>query len=175
MKGTILKCIQELVSENHGPEIWAKVLDNSSYPTYMPILATADIPDEDIYSVLGCLQTELGVDAEYVFAAFAEYWMTTYAPRVYARLIHNVSSSREFLLGLDALHVRVAGAVVGAKPPRYKYEWEGPDTLIMHYYSERGLIDLMCAMARALGKSFGDDIEFVKKIDDVRLRIKFKR
>jgi hypothetical protein len=45
-----------------------------------------------------------------------------------------------------------------ARPPRFRYEWMGDKFLIMHYDSFRGLVALLPALIRGVGKYYKENL-----------------
>ena len=85
-----------------------------------------------------------------------------------------VNTAKDFLLKMDKAHFDSTKMLEGARPPRFDYEWVGPKTLIMHYKSQRGLIDIMVGLIKGVGKYFKENLQ-VRKLDDKRVEIVFEK
>ena len=67
---------------------------------------------------------------------------------------------------IDKIHTMGTRDIPGAKPPRFTMKTEGPKTLVVHYQSDRGLIDFAIGLARGVGKHYGEAMTVTKQTDD---------
>jgi len=98
--------------------------------------------------------------------------MNKITPRVYAVFFYNVTSSRQMFLKLGKIHDTVTRTIENAKPPHFDYRWEGDDTLIMTYISERGLIDIALGIAKGVGTYFKEELS-VRKLSNTEIEVIF--
>lgn len=172
MKGTIVKCLKELVVNRFGAEKWAEICRLSDYPANQIINLSADVEDAKVMSLLGSTCTVLGITLEQAADAFGDYWVNDYAVVIYKHVYDKFGSAREFILGMDGVHVQVTKMVANASPPRFKYEFKDEKTLIMTYESQRGLILVLAGLIKGLGRFFKENLG-VTRLDDRTLRIVF--
>ena len=156
MKGTILNCLEELVTQKFSTEQWKLVLKIAEVPESRIYGTFEDVPDSEMYSLLKAVSAALDLPPDGVMEAFGEYWSTVYAPRVYQAYYAGAKNSREFLLHLDDIHTIMTRSLKSARPPRFRYEWRGDNYLILHYESERRLVALMPGLVRGVGKFYGE-------------------
>jgi hypothetical protein len=159
MKGTIVKCMEEMVTKKFGAGAWGESMDRAEIPLsrrHFTILS--DVKDEDVYAIMKGIGEATSLSMEQVMDAFGEYWSTAFAPRVYSAYYSSVKSARELLLNLDHIHDVMTRSVKSARPPRFTYEWKGHKCLIMHYNSSRGLVALMPGLIRGVGKYFNEKL-----------------
>ena len=83
-------------------------------------------------------------------------------PKVYFGYIENYKTAKEFLLGMDAIHVTVTKEVPNAHPPRFDYEQKGENTLLMTYKSDRGLVDLFISLVKGVGIYYKQELKVTK-------------
>jgi hypothetical protein len=171
MKGTILTCMKELVESRHGASTWQQVCAHAKVSPTRPVMPFSEIPDEDIFAVVGGICAALGVTQVQALDAFADYWCCVYAPRLYKTYFEGKKNTREFVLGINEMHARVTKQMK-ASPPHFVLEWKDQRTLVMTYQSKRPLIDLAAGMLRATGRYYGEDVQ-VKKLDDTHLQVAF--
>ena len=57
-------------------------------------------------------------------------------------------NAREFVLGLDKVHLSLTKSLENARPPRFDYEEVGEQKIIVTYRSQRNLIDIYIGLAR---------------------------
>lgn len=173
MKGTIIKCLAEMVVEKHGGSAtWQRILDDAAVQKHTLILATSDIDDSQASRLFESATKVLRLSWEQVADAFGEHWCCSYAPRVYGRTFDRFTSAREMILGLDQVHVDVTRAIPNAAPPRFTYAWKDANTLEVTYASRRGLIDLYVGLARGVGLRYKEKLR-VRKLSETLVEIKF--
>ena len=156
VKGTILNCLEELVTQNFGIEQWKRVLKTAEVPESRIYGIFEDVPDSEVHCLLKAASTALALSPDGVMEAFGDYWSKVYAPRVYHPYYAGAKNSREFLLHLDDIHAKMTRSLKSARPPRFRYEWRGDNYLILHYQSARGLVALMPGLVRGVGKFYGE-------------------
>ena len=156
MKGTIANCIQALVTARLGAARWKDVLRNAGQPETRSYSTLEDVANEEILALMQGVAKTAPMSMQQVKDAFGEYWSTVYAPSIYKSFFDSAKSSRELLLKLDEIHVAMTRTVKNARPPRFTYEWKDDKHLVMHYQSDRGLVDLMPGLVAGLGKYYKD-------------------
>jgi len=172
MKGVIADCLAELVINNFGKDKWEDILEKSGLDKNTTFSLYADIDDSAVLHVIGNTCEVLGITMEQAADAFGDYWVNVYAPDIYWAYYRNWKSARDFLLDMDRIHSNVTRRIPNAHPPRFEYEWENENTLIMKYSSHRGLIDILVGLIKGVGKKFEEDIT-VSKIREAAIRIEF--
>jgi hypothetical protein len=168
MKGTIVKCLEELVRTKHGDGQWKAILAESGMPPTTLFFTMAIVPDDDVVKLLRSTATVLGVTLEEAMDAFGDFWSTTYAPSIYGAYFKKAKGAKDFLLNLDHIHVAMT-KTAGASPPRFRYEWRGDRHLIMHYDSPRGLVALMPGLIRGVGRYFRESLSVSVKANEVHV------
>lgn len=158
MKGTILNCLEELVTRKFGAEQWRLSLKLADIPGSRIYGTFEDVPDREVHSLLKAVSAAVGLPLDGVMEAFGDYWSTVYAPRVYAAYYAGTKNSRDLLLHLDNIHAVMTRSLKSARPPRFRYEWHGETHLVMHYESKRGLVALMAGLVRGVGKYYGESL-----------------
>ena len=162
MKGTILKCLQEMVESRFGKQEWKQILSESGFAPTQLFTLSADVDEQKTLALFSNTAEVLEIPAEQVMDDFGDYWVNEYASRIYHTLFGRLKSAREFILGMDQVHIMVTSTIENAQPPRFEFEERGPKVLVVTYKSKRGLIDLYIGLARGVGKYFGTPLEIVK-------------
>jgi hypothetical protein len=168
MKGTIVKCLEELVRTTYGDDRWKAILSKSHLSPTTMFLTTAVVPDEQVVGLLQSTAAVLGMTLDQAMDAFGDFWSTTYAPSIYGAYFKKAKGAKDFLLNLDHVHVAMT-KTAGAAPPRFRYEWRGPRHLIMHYDSPRGLVALMPGLIRGVGRYFRETLTVTVKANEVHI------
>jgi hypothetical protein len=156
MKGTIVRCIEDLVTTKFGAAKWHESLKKAGVSESKRYSTIEDVPDSEVLALINAVAGVLSLSATQVMNAFGEYWVNTYAPGIYKPYFDHAKSTREFLLNLDEIHVAMTRTMKSAKPPRFTYQWRGDKVLVMNYQSERGLVALMPGLIAGLGKYYKD-------------------
>lgn len=157
MRGTIATCLQELVEQKFGSAKWHESLKAAGLAESLVFTVLSEIDEADFRVLLKGVSSALSMSMAQLMDAFGEHWSTIYAPKMYAPYYSGLKNSRELLLNLDHIH-EVMTKSTNSRPPRFRYEWKGEKLLIMHYQSERGLIDFMPGLIRGVGKYFNEKL-----------------
>lgn len=157
MMGTIVTCMQDLVTKTFGAAKWKESLKNAGISESKLFSTLEEVPEEHILALLEGIGKANGLTVEQVKQAFGEHWSNVYAPKLYPMYFWKAKSTRELLLSLDGVHVQMTQRIKSAKPPRFRYEWKGENDLVMHYQSSRGLVSLMPGLVHGLGKYYKDN------------------
>ena len=158
MKGTIVKCMEELVSKKFGARKWKESLEQAGIPGGRTFTALGDVDEIEFTRIMKGVVGIAFLSMEQAMEAFGEYWSTVYAPNVYHAYFSGAKSAREFLLNLDHIHEVMTKSIKFARPPRFRYEWKEENLLIMHYESSRGLVALMPGLIRGVGKYYQEKL-----------------
>jgi hypothetical protein len=158
MKGTIVKCLQELVTKKFGAEKWKESLRKAGIAEGRTFTMLGDVDEAEFMQIMKGVAGAASLSMEQTMEAFGEHWSTVYAPTVYAAYFSTATSARELLLNLDHIHDVMTKSMKSARPPRFRYEWTGDKLLIMHYESKRGLVALMPGLIRGVGKYFNEKL-----------------
>jgi heme-NO-binding protein len=158
MKGTIVRCMEELVTNKFGVEKWQESLAQAGIPEWRIFTAFCDVDETEFMKIMTGIAGAAALSMEQVMEAFGEYWSTVYGPKVYRAYFSDAQTARELLLNLDHIHEVMTKSIKFAQPPRFRYEWKGDKLLIMHYESFRGLVALMPGLIRGVGKYFKENL-----------------
>lgn len=175
MKGTITRCMAELVEEKFGKAKWETIVEKSTFdiPTRASLkVAGSDIPDANVMTLVKSACTELSLTLPQLADAFGEYWCCSYAPKLYSVYFRRFKNAKELLLGLDAMHVELTKSIPNAKPPRFESTWKDDKTLQMKYNSHRQMFVFFVGLVRGLGKHFKENLH-VTDVGGNTLRVQF--
>lgn len=172
MKGTIVKCLQQLVVSRFGKENWNEICDLSGFDKRDEIPIILNVDDTVALELFTNTCSVLNLGFEEAADAFGDYWCNEYAPKIYASVYRNFRNAREFILGMDQIHLGLTRTLEDAHPPRFEYEPVGDNTLLVTYKSQRNLVDIFVGLARGLGRYFSEDLR-VTKLGQDRVQIVF--
>ena len=167
MKGTIPKCLEEMVRARHGDAAWKQVRADAGFATWHTFLTTEDIPDDTVKALFASAAKVLGLPVQEVMDDFGMHWSTVYAPDIYGVFFKRASNAKEMLLSIAEIHRRTTATVPNAKPPRFAYQWKDDDTLVMTYESERHLAALMPGLIVGVGAFYRESLEVTRRGDRI--------
>ncbi|MCD4796510.1 MAG: heme NO-binding domain-containing protein [Candidatus Cloacimonetes bacterium] len=172
MKGIIAICLKNMIKDNYSIEKWNEILELSDIDPYIIINAVQDFDDDIILKMVDSTCKVLNISLEQAADAFGEYWMKTFAPKIYEVYFREVESAKDFILKMNKVHSSVTSNIPNAKPPKFKYEWKDDRTLVIEYISHRNLIDIMIGLIRGVGKYFDEELK-VRKLSDTKAEVVF--
>ena len=173
MKGTIIKCLEELVVNKFGKDKWEMSAKNAGLDSGKAIFSISDVDDSQTMKIVESVCNTLGISLEQAADAFGDYWVNVYSQKMYSHY-YDRDSAKSFLLNMDNVHVAMTKQMKNARPPRFEYEWKDDKTLVMHYKSHRGLIDFVVGLARGVGNYYKEDLH-VTKLGNKEIQIVFKK
>ncbi len=160
MYGLVNRAVQELVTKNHGEEVWLRIRSQAKVDT-PSFLRLTQYPDEVTYALVGAASAELGVPASDLLREFGRSWIG-FAMREGYRELFQISGKdlRSFLANLDNLHARLGMTFVGMNAPSFVVSDKGPDEMLVRYYSSRpGLAPFVQGLLEGLGPVFGCQVQ----------------
>jgi hypothetical protein len=172
MKGTIIRCLEQLVSTQFGQAQWERALEAAGFKKNKMFLPFEDVDDALTMKLVQSVCATLHLSPTQAADAFGEYWVTTYSQELYHQYYAQSATAKDFLLALDKLHVIMTRAMPNAHPPRFEYEWKDAKTLLMHYKSQRGMIDFAVGLVKGVGKFYHETLN-VTKLNETTLQILF--
>jgi Haem-NO-binding len=172
MKGVIATCLRDMVMTKFGKDKWEEALAAAGFEKNASFLVTQDIEDATVLKLLEAARRVLGLTTDQAAEAFGEYWVCTYAAKIYKPYFQAAASAKEFLLNMDEVHRITTENIPNARPPRFEYTWQDSKTLLMKYKSQRNLIDLLAALVKGVGKHFKENLRVTKQSGDT-LKIVF--
>jgi hypothetical protein len=150
--------MEELVTRKFGAAKWKESLKKAGISENRIFNTMEDVPDTEVLAVMKGISAATSLPMDQVTEAFGEYWSTEYAPSIYQVYFSKAKCAREFLLNLDQIHTAMTKRMQSARPPHFRYEWQGDKHLIMHYTSDRGLIALMPGLVRGVAKYYKEKL-----------------
>ena len=172
MKGTIVRCLEEMVVTQFGEDKWQKSLEDAGIKSSRIFLPFEDVEDSVVMKLVTAVCKNLNISLSQAADAFGDYWVNVYSQKLYPQYYAKHKTARDFLLDMDAVHVAMTKTIKDAKPPRFEYEWKSEDTLIMHYNSHRGLIDFAVGLVKGVGKFYNETLR-VTKLGSDKIEIVF--
>ena len=160
MKGIIFNLLEEIVTEEHGPDTWDDLLEAAGLDGSYTSLGS--YPDEDLGKLVGAASTALALPPHDVVRWVGRRALPRFHGR-YPALFEPYTTTRAFALRLnDIIHPEVRKLYPGAGVPEFAFDTSSSEVLVMEYGSARR----MCAFAEGLllgtGDHYGEDVRLAQ-------------
>ena len=173
MKGIIVKCLSDLVKSDFGEDKWKEIMQQSGENPYVVINAISDIDDQKFFSLFEQTCEVLNLSKQQACDAFGNYFVNTFAPKIYAVFYERFENAKDFIMGMDNVHDIVTRSLNNAHPPRFTIEEVDEKTIIVNYKSSRNMIDFYISLAKGVGNYFNTPIS-TKKLSEERVELTFR-
>ena len=172
MKEIIVKCLSELVKSDFGEDQWKEIMQQSGENPYIVINAISDIDDQRVLKLFENTCNVLNLSKQQVCDAFGNYFVNTFATKIYAVFYGKFKNAKEFIMGMDDVHDIVTRSLINARPPRFTIEEVDENTIIVNYRSTRNMIDFYIGLVKGVGNYFNTPIG-IKKLSEERVELTF--
>lgn len=154
MKGIVFNLLEEVVTEMHGADIWADLIDAAQVDGIYTSLGS--YPDEDVFALVGAASRALSVPPADVLRWFGRAAMPILAKR-YATFFEGHESTRTFVVSVnDIIHPEVRKLYSGAGCPHFHFQDDEAGRLIVGYRSPRQLCQLAHGFIEGASDQFGE-------------------
>jgi len=168
MYGMVNKAIEDMITSQHGEELWERVRARAGVNVEV-FISNESYPDEITYGLVVAASEILEQPAADILHAFGEWWVLKTANEGYGALMKAAGKTLpEFLINLPNFHTRVAMIFPRLHPPLFRCSDVTETSLHLHYLSHRqGLSPFVCGLLAGLGKMFETpvDIQHVMQKD----------
>ena len=117
MKGTIVKCLEELVIARFGKDRWEKSLEDAGLSRSTFFWPMGDVDDAQVTRVIEAVCDNLNISLAQAADAFGDYWVNVYAQKMYRVFFMRNKTASDFLLDINDVHMEMTRAVNDARPP----------------------------------------------------------
>lgn len=156
MKGIVFNLLEQVVSEEHGEDVWDVLLEDADLDGAYTSLG--NYPDEELMRLVGAASERLATPADDVVRWFGLNTLPLFAQR-YPELFAAQGSTRALVLNLnEVIHPEVRKLYPGASTPVFAFDTSSPDTLLMEYRSERQLCTFAEGLLLGTAEHYGERI-----------------
>jgi hypothetical protein len=156
LKGIVFNLLEEVVTDEHGAELWEQLLAESGVEGAYTSLGS--YPDEDLVRLVSAASARLETDPQDVIRWFGREALPLLADR-YPQFFESHSSTRDFLLTLnDIIHPEVRKLYPGADVPVFEHRIEPDGRLLMGYSSKRQLCAFGEGLIEGAAAHFGETV-----------------
>jgi hypothetical protein len=160
------------VLERKSEASWHEVLSQASLDPASLFTLNQDVDEQQAVALFHASETVLGLTWIELCDAFGHRWCISHAPKIYRSFYRKHKSAREFILGINDMHLRLTAAIPNARPPHFQVAEAGAKSLLVTYTSPRQLIDLAVGLARGIGEYYKEKLS-VKKLSASQFLIDF--
>jgi hypothetical protein len=174
MKGTMHRCLGEMIVAHYGQETWRQSLIKAGLRPSTNFHVRDDVEETTWSTLLEKTAGVLGKRVGEVLDQFGHYWSGVYAPREYYYFYVGVPNAKRMLLKLDRIHGTVSQNFDQARPPQFAYEWLDDEKrrLKVRYQSDRHYMDMYISMARGTAAYYQEKLE-VEKLSEHEVIFEF--
>jgi hypothetical protein len=155
MKGVIFNILEEIVTDQFGPDTWDDLLDTAGLAGAYTSLGNYD--DAQMSALVAAAGEALDLPADDVLRFVGRHAFAPLAQR-YPAYPAGMTSSRGLLHQLnDVIHPQVLSLYPGANPPVFVAEDRSSNELVLRYTSDRQLCHLAEGLALGATEAFGEE------------------
>jgi hypothetical protein len=157
MKGIVFTLLQQVVSAQHGEDVWDDLIEAAGVEGAYTAVGTYE--HQELHALVAAASEALGSTADQVQVWFGRGALPLLAQR-YAEVFDGHTSTRSFVLTLnDVIHPEVRKLFPGAYAPSFEYDTSVPDELSLTYVSNRDLCRFAEGLVLGAADHFGDAVE----------------
>lgn len=159
MYGIVNKAVEDLVTNNYGPEKWAAVKKRSGVDVVF-FISNEPYDDDVTYALADAASKELDMPISGIMHALGEWWVLKTGKEKYGSLLMAGGKDlKAFLLHLPVFHNRISLIYPRLTPPEFRVSHIEANGLHLHYYSKRpGLKEFVRGLLFGLSKLYNTPI-----------------
>jgi hypothetical protein len=162
VKGILFNLAEEVVTAEHGEDVWDAILDGAGLSGSYTSLGS--YPDEDLRAIVSSAARLLGSDDTTVLRHVARGALPLLAQR-YPRFFAPHTNARDFVLTLnDIIHPEVRKLYAGADVPSFGYELHADDAVTLTYTSPRRLCTLAEGFITGAAEQYGQSVSIEQPV-----------
>jgi len=155
MKGIVFTLLQQLVTDQHGEDVWDSLLESAGVEGAYTSVAT--YPDEEMTALVDAASKALGISPDDVLVWFGRSCMPLFADS-YPAVFEGHMNARSLVLTLnDVIHPEVRKLFPGAYVPEFEYDDSDPKSLSLAYTSKRRLCSFAEGLLHGAADHFGEE------------------
>jgi hypothetical protein len=159
MYGMINQAIKDLVCHQAGEDIWLEIcreteMDPEGFEALTPY------PDRLTYKLVGAAAKRLETTQEELLKRFGRHWIIYTGEQGYGEVMRLFGKDfRSCLANLNRMHGHMGAMMPQLKPPRFTVTEDSPESITVHYYSEReGLGPMVVGLLEGLAEKYDEKV-----------------
>jgi hypothetical protein len=155
MYGLVNKAIEDMVVAKFGVNKWELIKQRANVERDV-FISMESYPDDITYRLVGAASEVLDIPQNVMLEDFGRFWVLFTGNTAYGPLLNSAGATiQECLASLDQMHRQVGLALPYLKPPSFYVANSTPESMQVHYLSERkGLAPMVVGLLRGLGELY---------------------
>ncbi len=170
MYGLVNRALQQLVCASKGEDTWRQIRQQAGVEDEV-FMRMDSYPDEMTYRLMHAASDVLDTPVPALLREFGRYWTRYTLVEGYGAMLHDLGPTfQEALTALDSMHARVSLLYPSLKPPMFRVTDVTPDSMRLHYYSNRlALGPMVHGLVEGMAERFGIviDVDHVYAKDEL--------
>lgn len=160
MYGLVNKALEELVVNNHGPEVWVQVKQLANVGDDV-FISDESYDDLITYKLVGTISDVTQIPVTDILFKFGEHWVLKTGPEYYGALLKSGGANlKEFLQNLPHFHSRIQLIYPKLRPPEFECTDITDNSIKLHYKTHRsGLTSFVFGLLNGLSTTYQTPIE----------------
>lgn len=156
MKGIVFNLLEEVVSEEHGEDVWDRILDAAGLEGAYTAVGSYD--DAEFLALVAAASGLTKTPPDALVRWFGARSLPRFAAR-YPAFFEGHTSARSFVLTLnDVIHPEVRKLFPGADVPNFVFETPDENTVELGYISPRRLCSFAEGLVEGAAAHFGETV-----------------
>jgi hypothetical protein len=157
MKGVVFNLLEQAVTEAHGEDVWADLLDDAGFDGAYTSLGS--YPDAQMFAIVDVASSRFQLPTSAILRWFGRSAMPMLAER-YRPFFQGHASARGFILSVnDIIHPEVRKLYSGAGCPHFHFTSNPDGRLMIGYQSERRLCHLAHGFVEGAADHYGEAVD----------------
>ena len=157
LKGIVFNILQQVISDEHGEEVWDDVLDTAGLDGIYT--AVGSYPDEELTSLVAVASEKLGTTPDDLVRVFGRKAIPHFAER-YPQFFAPHTDTRSFVLTLnEVIHPEVRKLFPGADVPNFDFALPDDRSVELAYVSPRRLCSFAEGLVQGAADHYGETVE----------------
>ncbi|GFR47155.1 hypothetical protein Agub_g8846, partial [Astrephomene gubernaculifera] len=157
MIGWVNSSVESFIRDKFGDDVWNDVVKAAGVGE-RGWVSSCPYPDSETYKLVTTASSLLGVTPAQALEAFGNYFVEYVCKQGYDKLLQSLGSNiAEFLQSLNNLHLHLTMSFPSMSAPAFKCTAVGPESLELHYYSNRpALGPIVVGVLQGLAERYWD-------------------
>ena len=157
LKGIVFNILQQVVSDEHGEEVWDDVLEEAESAGIYT--AVGSYPDEELTSLVAVASEKLGTTPDNLVRDFGRRAIPHFAQR-YPQFFDPHTDTKSFVLTLnEVIHPEVRKLFPGADVPNFEYATPDERSVELAYVSPRRLCSFAEGLVLGAADHYGETVQ----------------
>ena len=166
MKGHIFNLFEQFIVEAAGAEAYERIHESCEFQGSGVFVRPGNYPDADLFELVDKALKHLGLTAREGHVAFGK-WVFPHLAELAPHEAADVKHPKTLLMKLDDIHhVELKKLWPDARPPQFRCEDTGPNSMSFTYDSPREMFDLVDGVLQGVESYYSVPLRWEKSFRD---------